>query len=290
MRKACPILVNAQAGLNKETATPDQMRELVSELGVNAEVVETTSVEQMCATIGELLKEGAERIAVAGGDGTIHHAVQCLACSDTALVILPQGTRNNFAHALNLPLQLRDSLPLIEEGIAWDVDLGKIDKTFFTEAAGVGLFADALQAYGNSNKNFWRGIYAIYKIFFSLRSKRIRLTLDGVVISERAVMCTVANGYRIGAGVPIAPEASVTDGLLDVVILGDLTRFELLPYYLALKKQQHLALPKVVQMQAREVRIEAGLPLPVHADDQVLSTTPVLITTEPKSLKVVVKG
>lgn len=289
MTKPCPILVNAQAGLHKDTATPQQMREVVADLGIGAEIVETTSVEHMCSTIQSLMKEGRGRIAVAGGDGTIHHAVQCLAGSDTALAILPQGTRNNFAHALNLPLQLRDSLRLIEDGITWNVDLGKIGKTFFTEAAGVGLFADALQAYGNSNKNFWRGIYAIYKIFFSLRSKRIRLTLDGVVISERAVMCTVANGYRIGAGVPIAPEASVTDGLLDVVILGDLTRFELLPYYLALKKQQHLALPKVVQMQASEVRIEAGLPLPVHADDQVLATTPVLIITEPRSLKVVVK-
>lgn len=281
--------MNAQAGLHSDTLTPEQMRELVAKLNLDCEVMEMHSVQEMCATIKRFQAEGAPQIAISGGDGTIHEAVQCLACGDTALAIIPQGTRNNFAHALNLPLKTEDALILLRDGQTFDVDLGVTGGTFFTEAAGVGLFADALQAYGQTNKNFWRGLYAIYHVFFSLRSKRLRLTLDGMVISERAVMCTVANGYRIGAAVPVAPSASVTDGLLDVVILGDLTRFELLPYYNALKKQRHMELPKIIQMQAREIKIEAGMPLSVHADDQVVGETPVTIRVEPRSLKVVIK-
>jgi diacylglycerol kinase (ATP) len=264
------------------------MRERVAELGIAAEIIETSSQEEMCSVIRRLQAEGAPRIGVSGGDGTIHEAVQCLACSDTELLILPQGTRNNFAHALQLPMDLDEALQLISSERVVQVDLGKVGHTFFTEAAGVGLFADALQAYGNANKNFWRGLYAIYRIFFSLRSKRLRLTLDGQVISERAVMCTVANGYRIGAGVPVAPNASVTDGLLDVVIFGDLTRFELLPYHWALKHERHLTLPKVSQIQARTILIETGLPQSVHSDDHVVGTTPVTVVAAPRALKVVV--
>lgn len=282
----CPILINANAGMHKKTATPDEMRELIGELELDAEIVETHSKEEMCELIKRFQAEGQPIIGVAGGDGTIHEAVQCVACSDTALLIIPQGTRNNFAHALKLPLELRDSLQVLRTGSVQAVDLGRAHATFFTEAAGVGLFASALEAYGNNNKNFWRGIYAILKIFFSMRAWRLRLTLDGEVVGERAVMCTIANGYRIGTGVSVAPQASVTDGLLDVVVLGDLNRWELIPYYRAMKHQKHWQLDKVRQYKAREIKVEAGFNIHVHVDDQVIGKTPVTIRVVPNSLKV----
>jgi diacylglycerol kinase (ATP) len=151
------------------------------------------------------------------------------------------------------------------------------------------VFADILDAYGQTNKNFWRGLYAISRTFLNLRARRLRLTIDGVRVSERAVMCTVANAYRMGAGAPLAPGASVVDGLLDVVILGDLSRLELLAYYRAIRANRHLGLPKVQAMTAKSVRIEAALPLPVHVDDRVIGTAPVDIEIRPHCLRVVVK-
>src|SRR5690348_2598649 len=98
--QTCTILINENAGLHRDTATPDQLRELADKLQLEVEVVETKSEEHLCETIRSLMASGAECIGVAGGDGTIHAAVQCVACSETVLAIIPQGTRNNFAHAL----------------------------------------------------------------------------------------------------------------------------------------------------------------------------------------------
>ncbi len=286
----CTILMNARAGLHKDTLTPEQMRELVNKLGIEAEILETDSEAHMCESIRRLQNGGVERLAVAGGDGTIHAAVQCLACTQTELAIIPQGTRNNFAHALGLPMEPEHALALLREGRVINVDLGKAHGTFFTEAAGVGLFADVLDAYGQANKSFWRGSFAILRIFFAARPKRLRLTIDGQLDAEKAVMCTVANGYRIGAGAPIAPGASVVDGKLDLVILGALSRLEIVRYYREIKQKGNVNLPKIRRMRAREVRIEAAIPLAMHVDDQVVGTTPAAIEVVPEALRVVVKA
>jgi diacylglycerol kinase (ATP) len=285
----CSILINTLAGLHQNTATPEDLRRLVSDLGIDAEVLETGSPEELKARILALQQDGIDTIAIAGGDGTVRLAVQLLAGSATTLAILPQGTHNNFAHALGLPMQIQNALQVLAEGQPIYVDLGKVGSMYFTEAAGVGVFADILDVYGHANKNFWRGSYAIAKTFFGLRAKRLRLTIDGVVVTERAVMCTVANSYRIGAGAPVAPGASVVDGLLDVVVLGDLTRFELLRYYRAIKLNQHLQLPKTSQTQATKITIEAAFPLSLHVDDTVVGTTPAHIEIAPSMLKVLVK-
>jgi diacylglycerol kinase family enzyme len=115
------------------------------------------------------------------------------------------------------------------------------------------------------------------------------LTIDGEKIVEPAVFCAAANSFRMAHALAIAPSAKVTDGLLDVVILGDLNRNELFAYYKAMRSQMHITLPKVHIRQAKELRIETRRRMPVHCDDKVPCTTPVTITAEHKALKVIVE-
>ena len=93
----------------------------------------------------------------------------------------------------------------------------------------------------------------------------------------------------VGGDGTIAPEAKVTDGQLDVVIVGDLKRSELLPYFRAVLNKRHLNLPKVTTLRAREVCIESRHRMYVHADDQIIGKTPVTITAEPKAIQVLVE-
>jgi diacylglycerol kinase family enzyme len=210
--------------------------------------------------------------------------------SQTALGIVPQGTFNNFAMALHLPTDLPSALRVLKDGVVRPIDLGRIGNRYFTEAAGVGLFADALTIYGSStSKSLIRAIRTLGHLFFSYRAYGVRLIADGQPVVERAVMCAVANTYRTGSAVPIAPEAKVTDGQLDAVIVGDLKRRELVPYFRAVLARRHLSLPKVTSLRAKEIRIETRRPMHVHCDDQIVGTTPVTILAEPKALKVLVE-
>ncbi|MCC2631416.1 MAG: protein bmrU [Patescibacteria group bacterium] len=280
------LFLNKNAGALKLTPSAANIENYVKELGLDVEIRYPDSPGDMSKQIAELVKAGTKTIIVSGGDGTVRLAAQQMAYSDSVLGILPMGTSNNFATALHLPIELAAAIQTVKDGVVTEVSLGKINDSYFTEGAGVGLFADALAIYGaGTNKNIFRGLYTLFRLFFLPRS-RVRITLDDKVIIERATMCTVANSFRIGQAIPVAPEASLTDDVLDVVIYGDINRKELMSYYKATKTQLHNNLPKVTIEKAKTITLESFRGLNVHADDRVIGTTPVTITVEPRALKV----
>lgn len=290
MSARCTILLNYRAKSVQPGQSEEQVRQFAREVDLDADVVSTQSAEEMSDKIRQLVRAGAEKVVVGGGDGTVSLAVQHLAFSDTVLGILPMGTQNNFATALRLPMDLLSALRVIRDGEVAEVGLGKACDRYFTEAAGVGLFADTLAIYGQGpGKSLIRGWMAVARVVFSMRARRLRIIADGEQREERAVMCVIANSFRMGLGVPVAPRARLTDDELDVIIIGDLRRRELLPYYRAFRAQTHLSLPKITSLRAREVRIETRQPVNVHNDDQVVGTTPVTATSHPGALKVLVE-
>src|SRR5512140_1067694 len=174
-----PVLLNTRAGALHATPGIDQIAVIARQIGLDVEVVDSGTPDEMRSTLRALIQQGYGRIVVAGGDGTVNLAVQELAGSETALGIIPQGTANNFATALKLPQDLPSALRVVADGSVKEVDLGKIGSHYFTEAAGVGLFADALALYGpRGGKNPLRMLYALARLVFSMKAHRIRLTAD----------------------------------------------------------------------------------------------------------------
>jgi YegS/Rv2252/BmrU family lipid kinase len=282
------ILVNQSAGLGPS----DRMAELtagIQALDLDAKVVTTESADEMTGILRRMADAGVPQVVVAGGDGTVACAARELAHTETALGIIPQGTANNFATSLGLPRELPAALKVIMDGTVRQIDLGRVGTHLFTEAAGIGFFADALALYGQGGQaRAARVLFATARVWLSMSAKRIRLSIDGEPYRERVVMCTVANTSRMALADTMAPDARVTDGLLDVILIGDLSRLEFITYYRAIKTHTHLQLPKVASLKAKEVRIESRGPMNVHCDDRVVGQTPALIGVEPGALRVVV--
>lgn len=294
----CFILLNAQAGAFHASASIEQIEEHARDLDLPVQVIGTHSSAEMQAKIRELVKSGAKTVAVAGGDGTVALAVQEIAETETTLGILPQGTFNNFSTALRLPMDLPSAMAILKSGEQRQVDLGHVEvksggsrkARFFTEAAGVGLFADSLAIYGKgTNKNFFKGLQSMTRVLLNFKARRLTLDFDGDQHIERAVMCTVANTYRMGQGISVAPGAKVTDGELDIVIVGDLSLGEIFSYYRAFRAQSHMNLPKVTHFRARKIEISSKHSLNVHCDDSFVGSTPATITTRAGALKVLLE-
>lgn len=283
------LIYNPAAGAMLIKPSAEELMTAVHNRGLDVELILPNSAEAMRLEIRRLVKEGAERIVVAGGDGTASLAVQEIALSQTTLGILPLGTYNNFAAALHIPAELSAALDILRDGTELKVSVGRIGDHYFTETAGVGLFADMLTYYADKGgKNLFRFAYAFCRVLFSLRARRLYLTIDGHRHVQRADMCMVANTFRTGAAIPVAPNAVLTDEVFDVVIFGDLHPFELLSYIRAMFAQQHLSLPKVTSMRAKEIKIATHRPMKVYCDERIVGKTPVVITLIPEALKVVV--
>ena len=287
-----PLLVNRHAGALRvaHRASARQLGRIAQEVGVDVDMIESRSEAEMLSAVRDYVRRGAPRLAVAGGDGTVASVVQELAHSPTALGIIPTGTANNFAAALRLPTDWSDAMRVIQNGEVVAVDLGRVGKNYFTESAGAGLLADALAFYGlGVNKNLLRALYAAFRLLLGYHSSRLRLYADGELHSERALLCEVMNTARTARALPFAPDATLTDGQLDVVVVGDLKVWELPTYYRAARKQQHHRLPNVHTFRTRELRIAADRALNVHLDERALLKTPVTVTLEPGALRVLVE-
>lgn len=289
MSERCPVLVNLRAGALHEQSGPEQLRRMARDVGLELQLIPTRSPDQLRAELKRLVDQGAEKVAIAGGDGTVALAVQELAHRPTALGILSLGTFNNFATALRLHHNLPAALRTLKCGVVKAVDLGKVGDRYFTETAGAGLFADGLALYGSgSNKNLLRGAYAGLRLALSFRAREIEVIVDGQTHPERVTLCEVANTYRFAQAAPIAPEARLDDGLLDVVVLADLRRRELLPYLRAIRAQMHLGLPKVRVLRGREIILRSRKPRNVHCDEKLVGATPQTIRVQPGALRVLV--
>lgn len=305
----CLILANPQAGgWNALTASSgdtyasssfnpvlETVKQAVDRIGLEAEVCEIASPDRLPERIRAAQEEGIDTIVAAGGDGTIRTVAQSLVGSPLRLGVIPIGTHNNFARCLGLPHDLLAALEVIASGEERSIEVGRIGDEYFLEAAGVGLFADAIEAFGAKEprrNEIWRVLKALLPIWWNLRSDRLMLRLDGVTHEEEAIMVSVSNTAYLGAAMPIAPDARMDDGLLDVVIVGAMSRWELLTFPFALFSKKHLAWSNVHHARVRTIDIRrkrrARKPLLVHADDHIVSATPVHIEVVPNALRVLV--
>ena len=120
--------------------------------GVVAEVEVAPPIAQLPQRFREAARSGIDTVVAVGGDGTVRAFAQALLNQDLrdllTLGILPLGTANNVAHSLHIPFDLDGAMRVLAEGIAQGMDVGQVGGEYFLEAAGVGLFADAVQAFG----------------------------------------------------------------------------------------------------------------------------------------------
>jgi diacylglycerol kinase (ATP) len=294
------ILHNTGAGMRGAVATTDDLRAATGRAGLSPGAVEPfDDCAALLARFDALLAGGARRVAVAAGDGTVAAAAARAAHRPgVTLGVVPVGGANNFARSAGVPTDLDAAFGALANGAARCVSLGHVrcadgSARFFTETAGVGLFADGLALYGGADEDAARTAYAVTRLVIGLHAVPLRLTLDGgEMLEEPSVLCMVANGPRFSDSLPIAPGAKLDDEVFDVVLFGDVRRRELLRYFNALRRGRHLGrdVEKTRRLRAGTVRIESadGAPLLVHADAAVVGTTPATFTLHPAALRVAI--
>lgn len=163
---------------------------------------------------------GAFAVVAVGGDGSVNDVIRGLSGSDTALAILPKGSGNGLARTLGIPIDVEKALIVINRGIIDKIDLAYANGKLFASNAGVGYDALICKKFANSTKR-GLGVYSwlITKYMWLYRDWTWDITVDGKVYKRTAFLVNVANGQQMGYDFKIAPDASWTDGLLDVVVI-----------------------------------------------------------------------
>jgi diacylglycerol kinase (ATP) len=203
------------------------------------------------------------------------------------LGILPFGTFNNIAHSLGLPLELVLAAEVIAAGKTRDIDVGLANDTYFFEAAGVGLDASLFpigeEIKGGHYEKLLQGAAALlghHKVRFSLK-------VDDSELELNCPMIVIANGPYYGAGFTVAPQASLDDGMLDIVTF-DCTKVEIARHFaLSARNREHEEVC-IMSFRAKEITLTPELDLAAHADGKPLGNVPLTCRVLPKALKVLV--
>ena len=234
------------------------------------------------------------RVVVAGGDGTLHHALRGLDGHDAILGLVPIGTGNDFAAALGLPAELEPAVERAVDAPGSPVDLGRAGQTRFGGIAGVGVVADVLaylESFTRRYRGNWVYPWAVVRTVLRYRPLEVRLEAAEGNYSGPAMIAVAANAPRFGGGMRVAPGASMHDGLLDVVILTGTSRIALIRLLPRVYRGTHLSDPACTVFRTREVRITSSTPAIVHADGEAMpedTATETLFRVEPDAVRVAI--
>ncbi len=236
----------------------------------------------------EAVVDGCDLVVAAGGDGTVNEVINGLACSATALAVLPLGTGNVWVRELHLPLDPVEVAEILLQGVFRQLDLGQAGERYFLLMAGIGFDAHVARKVDPGEKRRFGLVAYVVKALRLARQVRgtpVRLVLDGRPVRGRALMIVVGNSRLYGGFLQIAHHASPVDGLLDVVIIkgGDMRVAPL--HLLSIFLRQHHFNPDLDYYRARELSIDSMVPLDVQVDGDTIGHTPLRLRVVPGALR-----
>jgi diacylglycerol kinase (ATP) len=257
------------------------------------------------ATLARLSRDqGFQAIVCVGGDGTLNEVVNGLAAADgsidraTAVGIIPSGTVTDFARGAHIPLSRDAALEQLLAGQETDVDVGRIRFGdgrihFFVNVLGAGFDAEVA---GRAHEvrgaitSIPAHVVGFASVLAVYRNKHLAISFggqDGGPVRFLANMVVAANGPSYGGVLRLAPAAQLDDGLLDVVVVGDVDRIELLVNLPRVFAGTHLGHEKVAIYQVPSLSLESDEDAMVQADGEVVGRLPAHVDVLPRALRLI---
>lgn len=303
MSEILPVIYNPTAGAQGSRKLRRALK-AIEELGYEAELLPTSGIGSATELARRASEKGMRRLAVAGGDGTINEVVNGIvggssrvdngiAANGTELAVIPTGTANVLAIELGIPLKVEEAAKLAVMGKCRSIDLGLADGRYFTLMAGVGFDALVIK---NLNpvlkKSIRRAAFPVTGVLTLMQKDLPLIEVRSQGRTAEGYFVVVSNSRYYGGRFGPNPKASITDGLLDVCVLKGKSFQEMLNFWVAALKKEHLDEPFAEYFRSSEVEVSCprGTPVPVQTDGEVVGELPMRIAVKPGALKVCAGG
>ena len=287
------LIINPHAGRGSGAQRGPAAVRRLAELGLKCEASLTNGPGHAMELARKFSAKDTKTILIAGGDGSIFEAVNGImrAGKKTQLGIIPVGTGNDFVKMLSYSNDWEKACQVIVQGKPRKIDVGRCNTHYFVNGIGFGFDA---QVAVEANRISWLKGNAVYfaaltKILLTnYRLPKIYIEHDGGAIKQSVTMVAAANGRVYGGAFHITPRAEIDDGELDIVIADGLGRIGILGLLPHVMRGTHLDLPAVTYLRSKTMRLTSDLPMPVHADGEIIESAATKLDIEilPKALVV----
>jgi diacylglycerol kinase (ATP) len=299
------VIVNPAAGGGRAARAEPQVADFFRHLGLRADFIHSQGSEDIRRRAAGAAGAGYSRIAVLGGDGAFHHALNGAlpmlrndaprSFSPPVLGFLPAGNGNDIAIGLDIPTDAVAAAKTFATAPVRRVDVLRARFTdgrteLYAGAGGMGLDAEAAQmVHGRFGRlpGVLRYAAAGLTALRDFAPIELNAEIDGHGWHGRVLFVAVANAAAYGAGVRVAPDARMDDGWLDVVLVGEMSWTEVLDALVeVLRRDSRLERPQIARYRARRVALRAGGAALFHGDGEILGAAPVEVEVLPGALRI----
>jgi len=299
------VIINPNAGNGKGKKDFARITGLLKREGINISVRFTEKKSQASDFAREAIENGYRKIISVGGDGTLNEVINGIfsqnICSPSEIVValIPVGTGNDWGRMFGIPLIYEGAIKVIKENRTMLHDIGYINyykadtqhKRYFINIAGIGF--EAMVVFRtNKQKDKGRSNTAIYfynllASLISYRKETAVIEIDGKQSSTRVFSINVGNGRYCGGGMRQTPDALPNDGLLDITVIKNMGRIEIIRNLKLLYDGTILSHPKVDGYRSTNLKVSSGAVLYAEADGESLGHTPVEFGIIPSAINIV---
>jgi diacylglycerol kinase (ATP) len=299
------IVVNPASAAGRTGREWPAIRRSLEEAGVDFDHRLSGEAGEATRLTRDGLRAGFTRIVAVGGDGTLNEVLNGFfeegggpaVRADAVLGMIPSGSGGDFRKTAGIPLDHNSAAALLARGDVRAVDVARIEFSeepaggihHFINIADCGLGGEVVARANASSKRlggtvtfYWASVRAIA----AFGRRRCRVEVDGVPYEGLMQNVVVANGRCFGGGMLVAPQARLDDGLLDIVILGDMPRWRSIADSRTIYKGTHIGKPGVIVLRGREVRVTPldKVPFRFDVDGELIGRAPATLTVLPSAI------
>jgi YegS/Rv2252/BmrU family lipid kinase len=272
------FLINPISGNGDKTAVQKVIRQRCKDKGIDYEILHTAADGNYDWLKKKIEAEKIRAVVVVGGDGTVSAVAAALSGVHMNIGIIPRGSGNGLAYAARIPKDISKALDIIFAGKHTTVDAFKINDEFSCMLSGLGFDAQVAHDFSKQSK---RGLATYVKVtatdFFKARPYAFSIDFNNSILETHAYFISIANSNQFGNQFTIAPKASLSDGLLDIVIVPKMSKIQMLYsvlYHIRFGKIEATELSKkgILYFQTDQLTIHNPELAPLHIDGDPKAT------------------
>ena len=290
MKKKAVFIINLISGTSDKAAIPGLIDQYLDKTQFEYEIAVTQYAGHASEIAAKAKDDGVDVVVAIGGDGTVNEVARAIVHSSTALGIIPCGSGNGLARHLLLPLNVRKAIEVINRCEIRQLDYGIINDYPFFCTCGMGFDAFVSMKFAEAGK---RGpiTYVENVLREGLKYKPETYTIEDEsgTLQYKAFLISCANASQYGNNAYIAPQASMSDGLMDVIIMEPFDVFEAPQISIEMFSKTLDKNSKIKTFRTRHLHIRRDKPGVIHYDgDPVMPGADIDVELKPKGINIIV--
>lgn len=294
-KKTIGLIMNPAAGQGRGKTGAGEAANALRRQGLFVREIQGKNAAESEQLARAIVDDGVDALVVAGGDGTIHMGLQIAVKERVPLGIMPLGTGDDNARGLGIPIKDLDAAAaVIATGYRRTVDCGQVTLASGESHYFLGVLSVGFDSQVNERANtmsFPKGeskyIAAILAELAVFKPVPFELEVDGELHDQQAMLMAFGNGVSYGGGMKVCPDAEFDDGLLDLTVLGPVSKFRFVSAFPNVFKGTHSKFPFVKQYKFKHARVDAPGQT-VYADGERIGPVPAAIEVIPEAVDVLV--